>query len=474
MSEGQLPEPYPWPELEQVQQPRRQFKAPDWISKQPPVLIGVVAGAFIVLFIVLIMLLRGRPEGDELQPTLDPTVLAQYALPTADAIVMDSGAPQLQVNAPLSLTLKGLEYAILPYQVQDNGEWLYPAGQSGTAVWVYGTIVNFVIGFEQTKSNTALLESLAPGDEITMTTTIGLVYRFGFAGRKAYDPAGPDPFAQTHPGLTLVSLGGADDTGGRLVVHGEYLATKEEAGAGEAAEQSVAIGELAHLGEVGVTVLETSYMYNDPNIPEGWAFFLVDYQIENLTQEVLDPNRFKMELQDGAGNTYSLNLPASQAGAFGFLMLTIPPNTVAQGTAGYLVPAPLQGPELGWSFSRLDAPESVVEVLIDFTSPQETVDPRLLAAVNLSGAELSSDRTLLSVWGTVLNNSEQELAVTMQDVSLAGSTESFMPLRAADPALPWTIQPGSILSFRITFQRPGSAIVTFSVLNQPFEISGLE
>jgi hypothetical protein len=143
------------------------------------------------------------------------------------------------------------------------------------------------------------------------------------------------------------------------------------------------------------------------------------------------------------------------------------------GTAGYLVPAPLQGPKLGWSFSRLDTPERVIKVLIDFQPPAEIVDPGLLASVSLTGAELSGDRTLLTVWGTVLNNSEEELLVTLEDVTLRGR-DDLMALRAADPALPWTVQSGAAFSFRLAFQRPSSPVATFQVLNQPFEISGLE
>jgi len=463
VSESQFPDPPSFPAAQEPLVSRL------WFSIPPRVRIGVVALAGILLIVFGVLIFRPQSGEDiEQPPTVDPT---EYALPTADPILVDSGTPQPQINAPISITLKGLEFTVLPYQVQADGEWRYPAGQSGTAVWVYGTIINFAIGVEQTKANTALLESLALGDEITMTTTSGLVYHFGFAGREELASSSADLFDQTHPGLTLVTLGGEKET--RLVVHGDYLTAGKETETGSQAGPSVSVGEPAQLGDIRVTALGTSYVYDAPDVPEGWAFYLVDYQIENLSPEVLDPNRFRMELQDGTGGLYSLNLPASQTGTFGYLILTIPPNTVAQGTAGYLVPAPLQGPKLCWSFSQLDTPEMVAKVLIDFEPPQETIDPRQLAAVNLTGAELSGDRTLLSVWGTVLNNSEEELVVTMDDVTLGGAGD-FMPLRAADPALPWTITPGTVLSFRLAFQRPSASVTTFTVLNQPFEISGLE
>ena len=143
------------------------------------------------------------------------------------------------------------------------------------------------------------------------------------------------------------------------------------------------------------------------------------------------------------------------------------------GTAGYLVPAPLQGPKLSWSFSHLDKPERVAKVLIDFDVPQEIIDPYQQTAVSLTGAELSGDRTLLSVWGSLLNNSEEELLIALEDITLRG-TEDSMALRAADPAFPWTVSPGSVVSFRLSFQRPTAPVATFTLLNQPFEISGLE
>lgn len=459
---------------EETHVPSPGLRALNWLRMQPPVLIGVIVIAAIAACIMGILVLRSLLGGDSSTsqvPTLDPNVLAEYAVPTSDPILMDRGTPQPQTNIPISIAMKGLDFQILPYQVQANGEWRYPAGQSGTAVWIYGTIINYIVGIEQTRANMALMESFAPGDEITMTTSDGRAYHFGFAGLEELTSPGADILGQTSPGLTLITLGGKDKT--RLVVHGEYLLAREEGGAGQNTGPSISVGEPAQLDEIRVTALETSYLYDTPDIPEGWAFYLVDYQIENHSQDVLDPNRFRMVLQDGAGNTYSINLPASQAGSFGYLMLTIPPNTVAMGTAGYLVPTPLQGPKLTWSFSQLEAPEYIVKVLIDFEVPQETVDPFHLVAVNLSGAELSGDRTLLSVWGTVLNNSEEMLVVDMEYITLQGADES-MALRAADPALPWTISPGETSSFRLAFQRPSSLIATFTLLNQPFEISGLE
>ena len=446
----------------------------DWLRMQPPILIAVVVVAVIVMLIMGVLILRSllgdAPPSSDL-PTPDPTILSEYVLPTAAPILIDNKELQAEINAPSSIAMKGLDFQVLPYAVQTGGEWRYPAGQSGTTVWLYGTIINYVIGIEQTKANVALLESFGPDDEITVTTTSGTIFHFGFAGREQIESTNTEILAQTSPGLTLVTLGGKDET--RLVVHGEFLMAQDGTGTGFDSDPSVSVGEPAQLDEIRVTVLETAYLYDTPDTPEGWAFYLVDYQIENLSLQILNPDRFRMELQDGTGNIYSPNLTASRAGAFGFLMLTIPPNTVAMGTAGYLVPAPLQGPKLSWSCSHLDEPERVAKVLIDFDIPQEIVDPYQQTAVSLTGAELSGDRTLLSVWGSLLNNSEEELLIALEDITLRG-TEDSMALRAADPAFPWTVSPGSVVSFRLSFQRPTDPVATFTLLNQPFEISGLE
>ena len=459
----QLPESSPWPPAEENHSFLQQLNLP-----LPVIIAGVVVGLVLIIFLVSLLL---RPGSEGKLPTPNATVRSEFSVPSGNALIMDSGTPRPQTTIPISMTLKGLEYSVVPYRIQDDGEWRYPEGQSGTAVWVYGTIVNFAVGLEQTRANLALMDSLEAGDQITLTLSTGAAYQFGFAGRGELASASLDLFDQNRPGLTLVSLG--SDRQKRVVVYGEYIGPVEGQSGQTTLPTAFAVGEPAQLGELRVTVLGTSYVYEDPQVPEGWAFFLVDFQVENLSQEVLDPNRFRMGLQDGTGKTYSLNLNASQAGLFGFLSLPIPPNTVAQGTAGYLVPAPLQGPTLSWSFSRLDRPENVAKVLINFESPQETVDPRQMAAVNLTGAELSGDRTVLSVWGTVLNNSDELLEVTMQDVKLEGGGTA-MVLRAADPALPWSIEPNSALSFRLSYQRPTTPMATFTVLNQPFEISGIE
>lgn len=465
MSDNNIPEQISWPPLE----PEGSNLTSDRVRLPLPFIILIAGG---VILIVIFAFLLFKPAGDEpeVKPTLDPTVLSEYAVPPSDFLISDSGTPQPGVSIPISITLKGLEISILPYQVKDDGQLHYPAGQSGTAVWAYGTIINFVIGMEQTKANTALMESLVPGDQITLTMSSNAVYRFGFSGRGELASSGLDIYNQKRPGLTLITLGGEEET--RQVVYGEYLGAAEE-GNFSGATSGYSIGEPASLGDVRVTVLGASYLFNDASVPEGWAFYLVDYQIENLSQQVLDPNRFRMELQDGIGNTYSLNLPASEAGSWGYLSLTIPPNTVANGTAGYLVPAPLQGPKLKWSFSRIEAPDNVVKVLIDFTSPEETIDPVQLANVELTKAELSGDRTLLSVWGTVVNNSEEAIEIAGDQVSLIGG-EDEAAIRAADPALPWSVAPGSVLSFKVTFQRPNTSSATLTVLNQPFEITGFE
>lgn len=472
MSQSQFHDIMPEPSSEEAYDSSAGSQLIQWVKEQPPAVLAIGAIIVLALLVLVVRALLGWGEVGNGGSELDATIVAtEYAVPVTDSILIESGSPLLDVNTPISITMKGLEFGVLPYQVQADGEWHYPAGQSATAVWVYGTIVNYVIGIEQTEANQVLMESFVSGDKITMTTTSGQVYHYGFSGREELEFPTVELFAQTRPKLTLVSLGGKGET--RLVVYGDFLMAQDAGQATQAPGPSVLVGEPAQLGDIRVTALSTSYVYQDPGLPEGWAFYLVDYQIENYSQEVLDPNRFRMELQDGVGNTYSVNLPASQNGTFGYLMLTIPPNTVALGTAGYLVPLPLQGPKLGWSFSRLDVPESVVKVLIDFESPHETIDPGTLAAINLSGAELSGDGTLVSVWGTVLNNSEEELVVTMGDVGLEGAGE-FMALRAADPALPWSIPPGTVLSFRLAFQRPGAPAAIFTVLTQPFEISGLE
>jgi hypothetical protein len=432
-------------------------------------LIVVVLVAFVLVIVLGILAFwpDSPSTGDQQAP--EATLPLEYVLPPADSLLTVSGTPVPQASVPISLTVKGISFDVLPSRVQEDGELRYPEGESGTAVWVYGTIINFVMGVEQTKANNTLVESLVAGDEITMTATSGVVYRFGFTSREELDMADPELFSQQRPGLTLITLGGRAEN--RVVVRTAYLGMKE--GVEEASAPVVSVGELAQLGDVRLTVLGTSYLYEGEEVPEGWAFYLVEFQIENFSQQILDPNRFRMQLQDGAGNTYSVNLPASQAGTFGYLMLTIPPNTVAQGTAGYLVPAPLQGPKLSWSFSRLDSPEYVVKVLIDFQSPQETIDPRRLAVVTLLGAELSGDRTLLSVWGTLTNNSDEPLSVATNEATLRGG-DNLMALRSADPAFPWSIQPGTTVSFRLAFQRPVTPVATFTILDQPFELRGLQ
>ena len=80
----------------------------------------------------------------------------------------------------------------------------------------------------------------------------------------------------TNPDFPFELLGAEDDN--RLVVNGRYV-VPDTAQAG--ATNVVQLGEPVQLADVQTTVTGATYLSDRPEAPPGFAFYLVDFQIQN-------------------------------------------------------------------------------------------------------------------------------------------------------------------------------------------------
>jgi hypothetical protein len=83
------------------------------------------------------------------------------------------------------------------------------------------------------------------------------------------------------------------------------------------------------------------------------------------------------------------------------------------------------------------------------------------------------DDGLLDVGLRIENISEGVVQVTEEDVSLSSWTDGELPLVAAAPLLPWTVEPGDLQLFQLQFDLPTADTALLSVLGYTFSIENL-
>jgi hypothetical protein len=455
--------------MSESEQPGRSYRELFANNRTVVVLAAVAALALISVCVLGILLLRtARGGGLAAGGTPTPFSTAAAAPVSNEPLVVGvdlnrSSTISVTLDAPVTLSIAGNDFPVQTQTVASDGVWSPPLEGTDTAVWVYGSIVNYIIGMPDTQENRTLLEQLAPGDEMVLTTRSETDYTFTFNSRNTVPPSNRDIFAQNMPGITLVLLGTEGQE--RLVVHGRYVVSEATA----ENDNVVALGETAQLDNVQITVTGASYLPDRPETPPGFALYQVDYQIQNVGLSAFDTSNLQMTLIDDLGNQYATSALAGQLGNNPALDGFVNAGQMAQATAGYQVPIGLSSSSLHWVVMRTDT-GSQVQVNIPFTGPgggTEGVD------ISLARAEVSPDLTNLQLGGQVTNLGTQPVVVTERDISLSTDDGSVYPILSTNPAFPWTVAPGQTAQFFLTFQRPPTATAIFIVLNRPFQLSGL-
>jgi hypothetical protein len=444
-------------------------------QNRQPLILSIVGGAGLLLaaiVIIVVLGLRGTDQPSEVTTapteTREPTPAAPSSpVPTAICqTIISNGDVEVSVALPISLTLKDTAFPIEPI-VPENEVWSYPPDRSGAAVWICGTVVNYVIGLEPTPENEALVTDLTPGDQISLKLASGAVLPFRFGGRGEVTAGGEDALAQQQPRLTLILAEG--DTW--QIATADYVAEAESVGS-PLPEASAQPGQPVQVGDARVTV-NRGYVQRTDDLRSGTMYYLIEFSVENGGEAPLATDRFAMQLKDGVGNTYLLSRLGSEAGEFGLLSGEIASGASAQGSAGYLVPDPLPAGTLIWTFFPRAGSRAQASVSIPYEGEAGGQPSATRANVTVNDAFFSTDGSTLILEGEVRNTGTGLLTVEQADISLSSSA-GLGELIMAAPPLPWTIEPGEAQVIELQYQRPDASTALLELLGYSFEIDGLQ
>lgn len=437
------------------------------------ILIGLAVLGLVMIAIFGILLLRSlNGDADTAvtngTPTPIPLPVGGTAVAAAAALVVgisESSTVTVTLDAPVSLQLGNRTYPVQTQVLAADGLWSAAGVGEGTAVWVYGSIINYLIGLPLSDVNRTLLEQLTPGQQIVLTTRSGSLLTFTFDTRQVIPANSRDYFAQTAPGLTIALL--QDESSDRLVIHGSYVAPEVT---DSLARNAFELGETAQLNDVQLTVSSATYLTDRPEAPPGFTFFLVDYQLQNVGLTAFDTSHLQLSLADELGNQYALSPVGSQLGTHRPLSGFLNAGQLTDATIGFQLPIGLRSPALNLLASRSDSSEQIV-VTIPFPGGTQASSQ---ATVVLQSVEVSGDRTSLILTGQITNLGEQQVVASEAEISLRTPDGAAYLLLATNPPFPWVVSPGQAVTFVVTYQRPLTAdTAVFTVLQQPFQLSGL-
>lgn len=443
-------------------------------DRRQRLILSIASGVILLAIAVAILVylgLRGTRE-----PTPETPSPTERSVPTATAVsspipeprcetIVSSGDVEISAALPVSLTVRGTEYPVEPIVPQEEA-WVYPSNRSGEAVWVCGTVVNYVVGLEPGAENEGLLRSLAPGDEIRLHLTNGAVLRFRYAEGREVVPGAEAAVSQQKPRLTLV-LPQSDSWQTAVADYAAEAESMEPPPAGTVAQP----GQAVQVDQARVT-LNRGYVDRNGELPSGTVYYLTEFSVENAGEAPLATDAISVRLQDGLGNTYLVSPQASEAGESGPLSGEIEPGTSVQGSAGFTVADPLPSGELTWVFS-LRPGSGEVRVAIPHEGGSGEGAVAVQPNVTISDAFISSDGTILIIEGEVENRGTQPLVVERADVILSSSAGTSELVTEA-PLLPWTIEPGQTQTIELQYQRPDASTVLLELLGYSFEISGFQ
>lgn len=406
----------------------------------------------------------GPNPTQEVAPT-STSAASPLATPSCETVI-NSGNLEVSVAAPVSTTIKDTRFRVEPL-IPDGGTWSYPSDRSDVAVWLCGTVINYIIGLEQTPETEALITDLVPGDRIRLELANGTVLPFRFAGRQEVSPGDEDVLDQRQPRLTLLVAGG--DVW--HVATADYV-TEEESREAARSVPSARLGQPVRVGDTRVMV-DRGHAERKDGLPSGTMYYLVEFSVENVGDERLATSGFWMRLQDDLGNTYLVSPSATQAGEYGPLNGEMDPGASAQATAGYLVPDPLPAGTVIWSFSPGPGTAAAARIGIPYEGAAQGSSSVADTEVTVDDAFLDDEGDAVIIVGTVRHSGAEPLTVETVDVTLSSSSGPSELIRAAPP-FPWSIEPGQEQVIELEYERPDASSALLELLGYSFEIGGFE
>ncbi len=433
------------------------------------VIIGLMAtiGGLLLLCIFAFLILSPGEQDDPVVATPTLGAISSGGQPVVDVPIISSDLISLTVDSPLTLQVAGQTFNVQTQVIPATGQWVPASNQADTALWIYGTVVNYVLGVPDSVDNRALFDRLVPGDDLILTTRANHTLQFDFNSREVVSVSDQDVFAQHEPGITLVLMGTQGDQ--RLVIRGRHAVTEANASNNTELPTSFELGETAPLGNLQVTVTGATHLLNRPEAPNGFAFYLIEYQVQNIGTIAFDTTLLTTALFDSFGNQYATNGVASTLGKYPALFGSMNPSQLAQTTVGYQIPLELSGPNLRWRLIRTDT-NAFIEVTIPFADQATTAQS---AEIKLLAVEVSVDGTNVMMSGEITNLGQQALVVSESDLTLHGDDGGVYLLLSTNPGFPWVVNPGTTSVYQVMFQRPSGSQALLTILNQPFQLSGL-
>lgn len=356
--------------------------------------------------------------------------------------------------------------------------WPGAPAAGDTAVWIYGTVVNYIIGLAPTSGNPDLISALQVDDVLSLHMSTGLVLNFSVTGKAIAATDEAVFFDQVSPRLTLALL--TDDPEQRTVVTAVF-SDDEFAGAEAFSRAAVGlVGMQVDQGPVRVTVIETYQVAaGKAGLPLGTGYLLVDLSVENVGTTVLDPELFQTFVIDSEGKRYPLTMLAGQYAHYGLPVDPLAPGETVIGSIGYLIAGSPEG-QMRWLFNPLPGSDQWVIVPVSYASLPlpPTAEPSPLVGfasvtVDSSNVFVNRNQGLLDIGLRIENISDGVVQVTEDDVGLSSWTDGELPLVASAPLLPWVIEPGERRLFQLQFKIPATDSALLDVLGYTFSIENL-
>ncbi len=440
------------------------------LSQRGPLIIALVAAAagLILIFLFVFLIIRSDDDGSS-DATPTPEIVDSGGLNTDRfpyQAISDSGAISVTMETPIFLDVSGEQFTVQAEVLPESGPWNPPLINETTVAWPYGAVINYIFGLDDTNQNQELLQNLEVGQEIVLTTRSGNSAKFVVSSRNEIASDNLDIFAQRSPGVTLLLIE-EDPNESRLVVHGRYVQSdiQQDSQAGRVVE----LGDTAQLESLQFTVSGAGAQYDRPEAPPGFAFYLVDYQVQNVGTVPFDTQSLSMVLADDVGNLYALNPSSSQLGNNPPLLGPVSPGQTIMATAGYQIPAGLVSAILRWQVA-LAGTNSTIQVNIPF---QDISAADSQAIVEVQEVSITPDGNGVLIVGQISNTGLQPIVIGVENVSLVSSIGTVHQILSTNPAFSWTVPAGQTLLYGVTFQRPNSPDAVFTLLNQSFLINGL-
>jgi hypothetical protein len=415
----------------------------------------IMLGAIIIVGVGVAALLNmrtQRPTGGAEQAKVIKlsTFTSPPTIPDNIPVVQESGSPVVTI-LPNQLNVAGTIYPVVPV-MPDQGRWPMPHEQPSVAVWLYGTVINYVVGLPYAPTTESVLAGLTSADRIMLTLDNGSILAFGAPQVQRVDAGDLSPMAQDQPGLTVMMLDSEQAT--RLIVQTRYLP-----------EESVSSQDQRADG-LKIEILETRVTNEDAEM----IYFIIDYQVTNESDKEMNADFFDMVLEDNAGQRYTLDSTATNLGQYGALTRILAYGETATGSAGYAVPRTMPSP-VTWIFRSDTISANSTRFALTYEPPQPGP---AVPDVQLSSVFDDATRNVIVINGTLYNDGESPLVVTLDNIKFTYSG-GVGTLQASTPLLPWNIGADGFQDFEVQFSRPqGTDSAILEILGFTYRIEGLE